>query len=77
MKWLREAIYVRTSAMNDRMRSFTRRTSAFPKKIEPRCAIALHSTFYNFGSHPSDVGLSPAIAAEVADRLGEITELWK
>ena len=56
------------------MRRFTRLTNAFSKKIENHAhSVALHFMYYNFcRQHKSLNGISPAMAADVTDRLWNI-----
>jgi hypothetical protein len=52
------------------MRRFTRLTNAFSKKLENHFhALALYFTFYNFIRIHKTLGVSPAMAAGVTDRL--------
>ena len=59
------------------MRRFTRLTNTFTKKVEDHChALALHFVFYNFvKQHKSLKGLSPAMAAGVADKLWSVEDI--
>jgi len=58
------------------MRRFTRLTNAFSKKVENHaCAVALHSTYYNFVRLHQTLKVSPAMAAGVTDRLWEMTDI--
>ena len=55
------------------MRSFTRLTNGFSKKVENHAyAVALHMMHYNFVRLHSKQRLTPAMAAGVSDRLWEI-----
>jgi len=57
-------------------RRFTRLTNAFSKKIENHaCAVALHSTHYNFVRLHQTLKVSPAMAAGVTDRLWEMGDV--
>jgi hypothetical protein len=52
------------------MRRFTRLTNAFSKTLESHFhALALYFTFYNFIRMHKTLGVSPATAAGVTDRL--------
>jgi hypothetical protein len=58
------------------LRRFTRLTNAFSKKLENHaCAVALHSTFYNFVRIHQTLKITPAMAAGVTDRLWEISDI--
>ena len=59
------------------MRRFTRLTNAFSKKVENHeHSVALHFMYYNFcRQHKSLNGISPAMAAGVADRLWDIEDI--
>jgi IS1 family transposase len=60
------------------MRRFTRLTNAFSKKVENlACAVALHFTYYNFCRAHSTLGkgVTPAMAAGVADHMWSLQEL--
>jgi IS1 family transposase len=60
------------------MRRFTRLTNAFSKKVENlAAAVALHFTYYNFcRTHQSlGKGITPAMAAGVADHVWTLAEL--
>jgi hypothetical protein len=63
--------------MRMQMRRFTRLTNAFSKKIENHAhMVALYTVWYNFvKQHKSLKGLSPAMAAVVAGKLWEMTDL--
>jgi IS1 family transposase len=70
--------YVERSNLSIRMhmRRFTRLTNAHSKKFENHgWAVALHMTFYNFVRIHSTLRMSPAMAAGVADRLWEMTDI--
>ena len=56
------------------MRRFTRLTNAFSKKIENHaCAVSLHATYYNFVRIHQKLGITPAMAAKVTDRIWEMS----
>jgi hypothetical protein len=58
------------------MRRFTRLTNAFSKKIENHsAAVALHMLHYNFVRIHQTLKVTPAMAAGVADRLWEISDI--
>ena len=59
------------------MKRFARLSICFSKKFENHChALALYFIYYNFvKQHKSPKGLSPAMAAGVADRLWEIEDI--
>ncbi len=58
------------------MRRFTRLTNAFSKKIENlRHAVALHFMYYNFGRIHKTLGVTPAMAAGVADHVWTLEEI--
>jgi len=60
------------------MRRFTRLTNAFSKKIENHAhAVALFTTYYNFVRIHKTLRVTPAMAAEVTDRLWEIGDIVK
>jgi hypothetical protein len=58
------------------MRRFTRLTNTFSKKLENHAYhVALHMMYYNFVRIHSTLRMSPAIAAGVADRLWEVSDI--
>jgi hypothetical protein len=58
------------------MRRFTRLTNAFSKKIENHsAAVALHMLHYNFVRIHQTLKVTPAMAAGVANRLWEISDI--
>ncbi|MGH2509652.1 MAG: IS1 family transposase [Ktedonobacteraceae bacterium] len=58
------------------MGRFTRLTNGFSKKIENHCAaIALHMMHYNFVRIHTTLRCTPAMAANVTDRLWEISDI--
>jgi IS1 family transposase len=58
------------------MRRFTRLTNAHSKKLENHgYAVALHVMFYNFTRIHSTLRMSPAMAARVADRLWDMSDI--
>jgi IS1 family transposase len=62
--------------MRMHMRRFTRLTNAFSKKVENHAyAVALHMMYYNFVRIHSKLRVSPAMAAGVADRLWEVSDI--
>ena len=62
--------------MRMHMRRFTRLTNAFSKRIENHaCAVALHMLYYNFVKVHGKLRMSPAMAAGVADRLWDVSDI--
>ena len=62
--------------MRMHMRRFTRLTNAFSKKVENHAyAVALHMMYYNFVRIHAKLRMSPAMAAGVADRLWEVSDI--
>lgn len=62
--------------MRMHMRRFTRLTNGFSKKIENHLyAVALHMMYYNFVRVHRTLRVTPAMAAGVADRLWEISDI--
>ena len=63
--------------MRIHMRRFTKLSNGFSKKIENHAyAVALHMMYYNFvRQHKSLKGLAPAMAADVSDRLWEMSDI--
>ena len=58
------------------MRRFTRLTNAFSKKFENHChALALYFLFYNFCRVHKTLGVTPAMAAGVTDRIMKMTDV--
>jgi IS1 family transposase len=58
------------------MRRFTRLTNAFSKKVENHCyALALYFVFYNFVRIHKTLRVTPAMAAEVSDRLWSMEDI--
>lgn len=58
------------------MRRFTRLTNAFSKKVENlQAAVSLHFAHYNFVRVHKSLRITPAMAADVTDRLWSIEEL--
>lgn len=58
------------------MRRFTRLTNAFSKKFENHChALALYFVFYNFCRVHKTLGVTPAMAAGVTDRIMKMTDV--
>jgi hypothetical protein len=58
------------------MRRFTRLTNAFSKKVENlHAAVALHFAHYNFVRMHKTLRMTPAMAANVSDRLWSLEEL--
>jgi IS1 family transposase len=70
--------YVERSNLTMRMhmRRFTRLTNGFSKKVENHAyAVALHVMFYNFVRMHKTLRMSPAMAAGVADRLWDMSDI--
>jgi hypothetical protein len=62
--------------MRMHMRRFTRLTNGFSKKIENHTyAVALHMMYYNFVRIHSKLRMTPAMAADVSDRLWEVSDI--
>jgi IS1 family transposase len=62
--------------MRMHMRRFTRLTNGFSKKVENHAyAVALHMTYYNFVRIHSKLRVTPAMAAGIADRLWEVSDI--
>ena len=62
--------------MRMHMRRFTRLTNAFSKKVENHAhAVALHMMYYNFVRIHNTLGVTPAMAAGVTDRLWRIADI--
>ena len=62
--------------MRMHMRRFTRLTNAFSKKVENHAyAVALHMMYYNFVRVHQKLRMSPAMAAGVASRLWEVSDI--
>ena len=60
------------------MRRFTRLTNAFSKKLENHMhAISLYYMYYNFCRKHQSLGMTPAMAAGIADHVWEISEVVK
>jgi IS1 family transposase len=60
------------------MRRFTRLTNGFSKKVENlEAAVALHFVYYNFVRVHQTLRVSPAMAAGIATRLWEISDIVK
>ena len=58
------------------MRRFTRLTNAFNKKLENlQAAVALHFAHYNLVRVHKTLRITPAMAANVTDRLWSLEEL--
>jgi len=62
--------------MRKSMRRFTRLTNGFSKKVENHmAAIALHYMYYNFVRIHRSLRVTPAMAANVTNRLWEISDI--
>ena len=58
------------------MRRFTRLTNAFSKKFENHChALALYFFWYNWVRQHKTLGVSPAMAAGLTDKLWSMSDL--
>jgi IS1 family transposase len=63
-----------TMRMN--MRRFTRLTNAFSKKVDNlKHAVALHFMYYNFARVHKTLGVTPAMAAGIADHVWTLEEI--
>ena len=70
--------YVERNNLTIRMqlRRFTRLTNGFSKKLENlKAALAIHFAWYNFCRIHSSLRMTPAMAAEVTDRMWDLREL--
>ncbi len=62
--------------MRMHMRRFTRLTNAFSKKAQNHAAaVAVHFMWYNFGRLHQSLGMTPAMAAGVADHRWTVEDL--
>jgi len=60
------------------VRRFTRLTNAFSKKVESHAhAVALHFMFYNFVRIHKTLRVTPAMAANITERLWDIEDIVK
>jgi hypothetical protein len=58
------------------MRRFTRLTNAFSKKFENHChTLALYFVFYSFSRVHKTLGVTPAMAAGLVDRVLKMTDV--
>jgi hypothetical protein len=58
------------------MRRFTRLTNAFSKKFDNHChALTLYFVWYNFVKQHKAHKLSPAMAADLSDKLWSIDDI--
>jgi hypothetical protein len=58
------------------LRSFTRLTNAFSKKMENHChTLAIYFMHYNFCRIHQTLGVTPAMTAGVTDKLWELTDV--
>jgi len=58
------------------MRRFTRLTNAFSKRVENHChALAFYFVFYNFVRIHTTLRITPAMAAEISDRLWSMEDV--
>jgi hypothetical protein len=58
------------------MRRFTRLTNAFSKKVENlAAAVSLHFMHYNFARVHQSLGMTPAMAAGIADHSWTLEEI--
>ncbi len=70
--------YVERNNLTIRMsnRRFTRLTNAFSKKVENlEYSIALHFMYYNFCRIHKSLGITPAMAAGVTNKLWEVEDI--
>jgi IS1 family transposase len=64
--------------MRMHMRRFTRLTNAFSKKLENHiAAISLHFMYYNFCRIHQSLRVTPAMAANVTDRVWDVEDIVK
>lgn len=64
--------------MRMHMRRFTRLTNAFSKKLENHiAAISLHFMYYNFCRIHQTLRVTPAMAANVTDRVWDVEDIVK
>jgi IS1 family transposase len=64
--------------MRMHMRRFTRLTNGFSKKVENHAyAVALHYMFYNFAKIHKTLRVTPAMQAEISDRVWTLEEIAK
>jgi hypothetical protein len=62
--------------MRMHMRRFTRLTNAFSKKLENHAyAVALHQMFYNFVRIHQTLKMTPAMAANVTEKLWDVSDI--
>jgi IS1 family transposase len=62
--------------MRMHMRRFTRLTNGFSKKLENHiAAVALHFMYYNFVRIHQTLRVTPAMAANVTDRVWEVADI--
>ena len=62
--------------MRMHMRRFTRLTNAFSKKLDNHThAIALHFMYYNFVRIHKSLKITPAMAADVTEKLWEVRDI--
>ena len=62
--------------MRMHMRRFTRLTNAFSKKIENHAhMVALYTVWYNFIRSHKTLKTTPAVAAQITDRVWSFTEI--
>ena len=62
--------------MRNSLRRFTRLTSCFSKSFDHHCAmVAIFIAKYNFCTKHGTIGMTPAIAAGVADRKWTVREI--
>jgi hypothetical protein len=66
----------RLKLMRMSMRRFTRLTNAFSKRVENHChALAFNFVFYNFVRIHTTLRITPAMAAEISDRLWSMEDV--
>lgn len=78
-----DAVHISTSLVERQnltirmsMRRFTRLTNAFSKKLENlQAAVSLHFAHYNLVRLRKTLRVTPAMAANVTDRLWSLDEL--
>src|SRR5260221_3806095 len=63
-------------SMRMHMRRFTRLTNAHSKKFENHChMVALYTVWYNYARDQQPVKMSPAMAANISDRLWDMADI--
>ena len=74
--WVASSVVFRLIALRISMRRFTRLTNAFSKKVENlEYALALHYIYYNLARVHRTLGVTPEMAAGVADQVWTLEEI--